>query len=72
MQTTDLETPCRRFVPHVSNLARESRDAENQINLRRNYTLPHHSPHGPTDTDHIHFDENLNEVHKIFRETIDS
>lgn len=72
MQTTHLETPCRRFVPHVSNLGRESRGAENQINLRRNYTVPHHSRHAPTNTNHIYFDENMIAVHKRFREKLDS
>ena len=71
MQTINLERPCHRSVPHVSNLGRESHGAENQINFRRNYTLPHHSPHGPTNTNHIYFDENMIAVHKIFRENID-
>ena len=66
MQTINLESPCHRSVPHVSNLGKESRGAENQINFRRNYTLPHHSPHCPTNTNHIYFDENMIAVHKIF------
>ena len=72
MQTKNLEIPCHRSVPHVSNLGRESHGVENQVHFRRNYTLPHRSPHGPTNTNHIHFDENMIAVHKIFQEKIDS
>ena len=66
MQTINLENPCHRSVPHVSNLGRESHGAENQVHFRRNYTLPHHYPHGPTNTNHIHFYESMIAVHKIF------
>lgn len=72
MQTINLERPCHRSVPHVSNLGRESHGVENQVHFRRNYTLPHRSPHGPNNTNHIRFDENMIAVHKIFREKIDS
>ena len=72
MQTINLERPYHSSIPHVSNLGRESHGVENQVHFRRNFTLPHHSPHGPTDIDLIHFDENMIAMHKIFREKIDS
>ena len=45
---------------------------EDEVHFRRNFTLPNGSQHGPTDRDHIHFDENMIATHKRFREKIDS
>ena len=71
MQTINLERPCYRSIPHVSNFGKESHGAKKQVHFRRNFTLPHHFPHGPIDKNHINFDESMIEMHKSFREKID-
>lgn len=72
MHTINLERYSHRSIPHASNLQRESHVLEDEVHVRRNFTLPNGFQHGSANRDHIHFNENMIVVHKIFRENIDS
>ena len=66
MHTINLEIPSHRSIPHASNLGREIHVHEDKVHFRRNFILPNGYQHGPTDRDHIHFDENIIAMHKRF------
>lgn len=72
MKTTNLERASHRSIPHSSNLRREYHVPEDEVHVRGNFTPPNGFQHGSANRGHIHFDENMIAMHKIFRTKIDS
>lgn len=72
MHIINFEIYSHRSIPHASNMRMQSNVLEDQVHLKRNFTIPNGFQHGSASRDHIHFDETMIAVNKIFQSNIDS